>query len=53
MARKNKQKWEYEEENYYGVRPSQNTSRYQKPRRRKTRSAAEDNNNFEVHEEEE
>ena len=41
MARKNKQKWEYEEENYYGVRPS-NSTKYQKPRRNKKRSAAED-----------
>lgn len=41
MSRKNKQKWEYEEENYYGARPS-NSTKYQKPHRSKKRSAAED-----------
>lgn len=41
MSRKNKQKWEYEEENYYGARPS-NSMKYQKPHRNKKRSAAED-----------
>lgn len=41
MSRKNKQKWEYEEENYYGARPS-NSTKYQKSHRNKKRSAAED-----------